>query len=63
MGGATEDEPHLELTPSFELLVPKPKASKKKGQLGLGTSSKQPDLVSIVFVPELRAMFSGRCAP
>ena len=69
MGGGNrdndDDEPHLELTPSFELVVPKPKlpANRKKGQLGVSNASRSPDLISLVFIPELRAMFSGRCAP
>ena len=61
--GHDDDEPQLELTPAFELVVPKPKlpSNRKKGQLGVSAaSSKSPDLVSLVFVPELRAMFSGR---
>lgn len=57
-------EPHLELTPSFELVVPKPKvsANRKKGLLGISAISKAPDLISLVFIPELRTMFCGRCA-
>jgi len=66
MGGdQAEEEPHLELTPSFELVVPKRKlqTNRKKGQLGVSTAaSKPPDLISIVFIPELCAMFSGRYA-
>ena len=64
-GGREEDEPAdtLQVYPAFTLVLPKVQkfGNRKKGQLGLSVSSKPSDITCIIYVAELKALFSGRC--